>query len=155
MRIRFIPPSPRAGELVHIENQTGRTLIASGFAEEVKYTSYHERLREEGNPTPDTSAATFIAPGTVLWSVHEPVLCPTNPITIKRTDANGTQFFDGIPDESKWGKVPDAVKAKYASLVAERSGERPAFDKEAAEREQYEQKERERKATYATLYGKR
>jgi hypothetical protein len=33
MKIRFIPPSPKAGKEEHVENTVGNTLIVAGFAE--------------------------------------------------------------------------------------------------------------------------
>jgi hypothetical protein len=47
MRIKYIAPSPRAGEVTHIDNATGRTLCAAGFAVEEKYRDFRERLAAE------------------------------------------------------------------------------------------------------------
>ena len=158
MRIKFITPSPRAGEITHIDNITGRTLIASGFAVEEKFTSYQDRLAFEAKHAPREPLPPGALPaGTVEWSVFEPILYPDlNPPTIVRKDCNGTVHFDGPPRDTKtWGVPPAAVVAKFNALIAERNGDRPGFDKDAAIREEFAQKERESKATAGVLYGRR
>src|ERR1019366_4349693 len=47
-KIKYIAPSPKAGQISHERPDVARTLIAAGFAEAVPYKDFRERLREEG-----------------------------------------------------------------------------------------------------------
>src|SRR5271165_4808703 len=57
MKIKFLPPSPRAGEISHIDNATGHTLCAAGLALQIAYTDFRERLAGESMPAAQTGTA--------------------------------------------------------------------------------------------------
>jgi hypothetical protein len=61
MKITFLPPSPRAGEITHIENTAGRALVAAGLACEEQWSGFRERLAAEAMPAAQI--------GSAVWSV--------------------------------------------------------------------------------------
>jgi hypothetical protein len=47
-KIQYIAPSPKTGQIEHVRPDTARTLVAAGFAIEIPFKDFRERLREEG-----------------------------------------------------------------------------------------------------------
>ena len=149
MRIRFIEPSPRAGEVTHIDNITGRTLIASGFAELVPYKDYRERLSQEGQVGSDGTNVNPNVVSGVEWGVLQPEIT-TNPVCIIRRFANETVYFDGVPDPVKWGVCPPSIVAQFHALTDEPTPS--GFSKEQSVVAELQQKERDAKGVAAVLY---
>jgi hypothetical protein len=99
MKIKFLPPSPKAGTIEHIENQTGRTLIAAGLAEAIPYKDFRERLRDE---TPQAFAPVT---ATVTWTITQGSRSGAFGITAKCSNSNCSTFcFDQHPDTMR-GKL--------------------------------------------------
>ena len=96
MKIKFIPPSPKAGTIEHIDNATGRTLIAAGFAEEIKYKNYVERLAEEGQGMQQQPDPNFVQG--IQYSVRERQFGSINTghAFIERRSGSETLFFDTL-----------------------------------------------------------
>jgi hypothetical protein len=120
MQIRFVPPSPKAGTLEHCENAAGRALILAGFAEEVKYTDFRQRLAAEAFPKADKP--------TVEWGFQpsDGGAYSKNCI-IKR--ANGsTTFYAAPPDD-----CPRSIVERFNALV-ESDKNNPAETLAAAKR---------------------
>src|ERR1019366_8956918 len=47
MKITFLSPSPKAGQISHIENAAGHALVAAGLAEHIPWKDFRERLAAE------------------------------------------------------------------------------------------------------------
>lgn len=123
MKIQFVSPSPRAGEIVHIDNQTGKTLVASGFAREIPYKDFRERLRAENPQAFEPVVAT------VQWSVAQGMIIGRFAIRAQCSSGKcSSLFYDSSPDHAASVKfvhscgcqnvetVPAAIVEQYRSL---------------------------------------
>lgn len=137
MRIRFVPPSPKAGLTEHCENTAGRALILAGLAEEVKYTDFRDRLRCEASP-----AAT---PSPVEWGVLDRDQSRFSIVRVVKREGSTTTYFSAPPNDA-----PQGVKDKFAALNAPQPD--PEALREAKVQEGYRQAERDKKER-ATILG--
>lgn len=136
MHIRFIHPSPKAGQEEHVENSAGRTLILAGFAEEVPSKGYQERLAALERERQRTSPAQV-----AQWAVHDSISSGRKIMVVKTYLAEVT-YYDAPPQD-----CPPAVVARWQKLVDLERGlqnDQPKID--AAKREHAAQEARERNA---------
>jgi len=148
MKIRFLSPSPKAGQVEHIQPHLAQPLIVAGLAEHIPYKNYRERLSEEASVGSDPSNTNANVVG-VEWGVVQPTH-PLNPPCIIRKTAHETLYFDGPPDEKKYGKVPAGVLAQFRALKDE--PQPSGFSKEAAVKQEFEQREREKAGVAAVIH---
>ena len=124
MKILFVPPSPKAGTTEHCENAAGRALVLAGFAQEVKYNDFRERLAAEGTPKaepPVTEWAVIDADGSA-WSV----------VRVCKKVGSNTTFFSQPPDDA-----PRSIVERF-NLLVEADKNNPAETLAAAKRNQAE-----------------
>lgn len=136
MHIRFIHPSPKAGQEEHVENTAGRTLILAGFAEEVPAKGYQERLAALERERQRTSPAPV-----AQWSVQES-MSSNGKILVIKTYLGEVTYFDAPPNDCP----PVVVKRWNEKVSLERSlaADQPKI--EAAKRAHAAQESRERDA---------
>jgi hypothetical protein len=129
MKIIYVAPSPRAGQIDHLQPHRAQALIDSGFAQAVPYKNYIERLQEEEsvrqhslNPNPVYAQVTFaVCQGAISGRYY---------ISGRCSAAQCSSFiFDGAPSSSlekltfthSCGcghpeTVPAAIVAQYRKL---------------------------------------
>jgi hypothetical protein len=105
MRIKYLPSSPKAGQVEHIANSVGATLIAAGFAEAVPYKDFRERLAAE------TPQAFAIAPPVVEWGVKERHLSRFGLVVVVKKVGSETTYYSAPPDDA-----PPSIKQRFAEL---------------------------------------
>jgi hypothetical protein len=124
MKILFVPPSPKAGTTEHCENAAGRALILAGFAQEVKYNDFRERLAAEAFPKAEKTHAE--------WGVQPSDGGPySQNVIIKKL--NGTTTFYAAPPED----CPRSIVERF-NLLVEADKNNPAETLAAAKRNQAE-----------------
>ncbi len=114
MRIKYLPSSPTAGQVEHIANSVGETLIAAGFAEEIKYRDFRERLAAEASPA--------APPLKVEWGVQERHLSRFGLVVVIKKVGAETQYLSAPPDDA-----PESIKKRFAEL------NQPPLDPEVAQ----------------------
>ena len=126
MKILFVPPSPKAGTTEHCENAAGRALILAGFAQEVKYNDFRERLAAEGTPKaekPVTEWAVIDADGSA-WSV----------VRVCKKVGSTTTFYSAPPEDAprvvveKFDLLTNAVKNDPAEALAKAKREAAEYN---------------------------
>jgi hypothetical protein len=105
MRIRYLPSSPKAGQVDHVNNSVGATLIAAGFAEAMPYTDFRQRLAAE------TPQAFAIAPPVVEWGVQERHLSRFGLVVVVKKVGSETTYYSAPPDDA-----PASIKQRFAEL---------------------------------------
>jgi hypothetical protein len=153
MKIRYISPSPKAGQEEHIRNDVGNTLVAAGFAVELKYRSYVERLADLPPAAPDPSAPPYYPPPGV-WQVSElpfsgrPVLWFRICSEQRPYECETLAAKDGCPPhlirqflEKKHASNPAAIEAAQERLLQDRM------------RQESQQKDAESKGFFAVTRG--
>jgi hypothetical protein len=113
MKIKFIA-GPKTGTIEHLDNQTGKTLIASGFAEEVHYKNHveflndQEALRQSTLPKVNTE---------VVWQVRR---LPSEKIIVARVHLGETRYFepsiytsDGYIDQKRTAQIFSEILTEY------------------------------------------
>jgi hypothetical protein len=105
MRVTYTAASPKAGITEHIDNTTGRVLVASGLATEQKYASYRERLAAEASPA--------AKPIPVEWGIKESDGSRFSVNTVIKKSSAGTIFYSAPPDDA-----PAEIKRRFAALVS-------------------------------------
>ena len=125
MKIRYVAPSPKAGTEEHIENTAGTALCRAGFAEEIKYANYRERLASEFSPR--------AVPPVVSWGISEATSSASLPAIIRREGANTVYYasYEGLAD------CPVSIRQRFEALLNP-----PPNNLERAKREQAEYIER-------------
>ena len=138
MKIRHIVPgSPKFGTEEHIENTVGRTLVAAGFAEEIAYKGFQERLAAEQALRQKTAPP----PAAAQWAVQDSVSCGRK-IMVVKTYLGVVTYFDAPPAD-----CPLQVRQRWQVKIDLERGlinDQPKIDK--AKREHAVQQERERNA---------
>jgi hypothetical protein len=111
MKIRYVSPSPKAGKEEHVENTAGRALVLAGFAEEVPYKNYRERLAEESKQI----AAAATAPPIDQWAINQSTSNDPNAprFVVAHTTVLGTTYYNAPPKHA-----PAHVKQRFRDLVA-------------------------------------
>ncbi len=125
MKIKYIAPSPKAGQEEHIENTAGTALCRAGFAEEIRYKNYRERLAAEFSPP--------APPSVVSWGILEATSYASLPAIIRREGANTVYYssYEGLAD------CPVSIRQRFDALLNP-----PPNNLERAKREQAEYNER-------------
>lgn len=107
MRITYTAASPKAGITEHIDNVTGRVLVASGMATEYKYKDFRERLAAEFSSASGAGCVNASVVG-VEWGIKEGSV---NAV-IKRVGAE-TIYYSCPPDDA-----PESIKKRFTELAA-------------------------------------
>ena len=108
MKVRFLPPSPKAGTIEHLEPFRAQPLIDAGFAEEIKYKNHVERLAAL-----EKKRAAALPPPTDQWAINESRHDPNSRFIVAHTSVNGVTYYDAPPADA-----PVHVKQRFADLVA-------------------------------------
>lgn len=126
MKIIYVAPSPRAGQIDHLQPHRAQALIDSGFAQAVPYKDFRERLREE-----EAARQSALAPvyAEVKWAVAQGIISGKYYISGKCSAPNCTALnYDGAPTDnltfthscgcacSHPEKVPAAIVEQYRKL---------------------------------------
>ena len=132
MKIRYLAASPKVGQVEHIRNDVGVTLIAAGFAEAVPYKDFRERLREESQNATDAHNVNpnFTKNGEVQWSVDAKSF--DKPVIVKRQRSE-TTYYAGPSAE-----MPQSVIELFQSLSDTGSPHNSTAQLEADQRKQAE-----------------
>jgi hypothetical protein len=160
-KIRYIAPSPKAGQEEHVRPDTARTLVAAGFAEECKLAprgtkAWFAQRMEQSSLTSQPSAGDTVAPKLVPgWTIVTRDGPGGQQYFVQEVRASGETFlYDGPPkhcpaptvkhyQELTSGKVDPAV-ALEARRIAQCEKQNAAA----------ENKEREQSA-FARIFGGR
>ena len=112
MRITYTAASPKSGITEHIDNVTGRVLVASGLATEYKYKDFRERLAAEFSSASGAGNVSASVVG-VEWGIRESdgSAYSQNVVVVKRVGAE-TTFFSAPPDDA-----PESIKRRFAELT--------------------------------------
>jgi hypothetical protein len=89
MKVRFLPFSPKAGIETHIDNATGRILVAGGFAEQIPYKNAAERLAAEA-PAQTVGVYHNVSVVGVEWGFDTKQFA--SPVIIKRQGSETTYY---------------------------------------------------------------
>jgi hypothetical protein len=136
MKIRFLPPSPRAGQETHCDNAAGRTAILAGFAEEIRYSSAKERLAAEGQGSPNVAGNVDPNAVGVEWAVFDSDGSAFSIVRVCKKVGSTTTFYATPPDDA-----PPVIKQRFAELTNAAKND-PAEALAKAKREQAEYDER-------------
>lgn len=137
-KIKYISPSPKSGQIEHVQPHIAETLVRAGFAVPVPYKGYVDFLNSEGGN--DVSAAPVVEWGVqdrAGTSLHSKVHI------IKRTGAE-TTYFSAPPAD-----CPPSIVARWKALT--NSAE--PIDMEQVRAREYEQHEKEKVGFYNTMFG--
>jgi hypothetical protein len=136
MKIRFLAPSPKAGQIEHCENAAGRALILAGLAEAVPYRDFRERLAATAATASGHGSIDATVVG-VEWGIRESDGSPYSVNSIIKKSGSNTTWYSAPPDDA-----PESIKRRWKELVD--VAPRDPFEKERAISAQQEQQERDR-----------
>ena len=148
MRIQYLPAFPKHPLIEHVRPDVGRTLIAAGFAQEIRYKDFRERLAAEGAVGTDPSN-TNVGIAAAEWGVIPSSISSFREDVVVKKIGTETIYFDAPPADA-----PLAIKKQWADLKGEDiNANSRAIDK--AKQEQVEREEREKVQKYAAAYSRR
>jgi hypothetical protein len=143
VRIKYLSTSPKAGQVDHVNNAVGATLIAAGFAEAMPYTDFRQRLAAE------TPQAFAVAAPEVSWGVQERHLSRFGLVVVVKKVGSETTYYSAPPDDA-----PGSIKQRFAEL------NQTPLDPEVAEEariqagyRQNAQEKQEKVGVMRTLFG--
>ncbi len=112
MRITYTEASPKSGITEHIDNTTGRVLVASGLATEYKYRNFRERLAAEFS---SASGAGNVDPNVkgVEWGIRESDGSAYSQNIVIKKSGSETTFYSAPPDDA-----PESIKRRFAELAS-------------------------------------
>jgi hypothetical protein len=148
MKIRYTDLSAKAGQVTHIENGTGKVLIALGQAEEVKLpprgsAGWLEQRNEQAKLAGPPHAGDTPVPFTenVEWAVRDR-LTPTGTVCIIRRFQYLTEQFDqhciqtnGFPAD-----CPQSIIRQYNLLTQQAGVEAEALHEARLKQQDYDRK---------------
>jgi hypothetical protein len=129
MKIRYLAASPKNGQIEHIRNDVGATLIAAGFAEAIPYKDFRERLLEEGQGFADPHSVNPCVKG-VEWGVKDASDSGFRVVTIIKRSGADTTYYSTPPADA-----PKSIVKRFEDL-SNSSGSTASADLEAAKRAQ-------------------
>ncbi len=153
MKVKFLF-GPKSGTTELTDNETGKTLIAAGLAEEIKYKDFRERLREEGQGRQQLDP-NFV--NGVQWCVKERTFS-TGPNRAYIERRSGQEVLYGeSPDAFK--DCPQSVRVQFLRLNKvedpEAIAERQIQENYRLQAEQKAQRERETAGLYRITGGQK
>jgi hypothetical protein len=115
-KIKYIAPSPKAGQISHERPDVARTLIAAGFAEAIPYKDFRERLAQEGQVGTDAhnTDPNLTKQGEVKWSVLDSDSSGFRAVVIVRLSGSEKLYYSGPTSE-----MPPAVIKRFEELMGE------------------------------------
>jgi hypothetical protein len=135
MKIKFVEPSPKANQIEHVRPDTGRTLCSAGFAVEIPYASFRERLLEEGQGGANPQSTNPCVVG-VEWGVKSASGSGFGVVAVIKRFGSETTYFSAPPADA-----PESIKRRFADL-SNSTGSTAAADLDAAKRAQIEYNEK-------------
>jgi hypothetical protein len=135
MKIRYLAASPKVGQVEHIRNDVGVTLIAAGFAEAVPYKDFRERLREEGQGGAHPQSTNPCVDG-VEWGIKDASDSGFRCVTVIKKVNSETTYYSAPPADA-----PKSIVKRFDEL-SNSTGSTAAADLDAAKRAQLEYNER-------------
>jgi len=112
VRITYTAASPKAGITEHVDNVTGRVLVASGLATEYIYKDFRERLAAEFASASGAGNVSATVVG-VEWGIKEgDGSAYSQNVVVKRVGAE-TTYYAAPPHDA-----PESIKKRFAELSA-------------------------------------
>jgi len=123
MKVRFLPPSPKAGTIEHLEPHRAQSLIDAGFAELIPYKGYQDRLKDE-----EELRLASQPKAEALWGIKESLL----KVMVVKTFNSEILYYDSPPSDcppsirQRWQFAADRIQGMRNDLATPQGHEAQA-----------------------------